>query len=450
MTLKTKIQLFTGIFMLILTLIINTAIYMLFYKVSAEADLQNLADQTEQLVIAMKEQPDVISNELFRSFAPAEGMIRVVDQDGTIFISAQQSVQYDIPLDFSSNESQAIVKQGSEPDIAVISKPIIWGVGERAGEVVTLQVSTQLTHLHSTMRTLFTVLLIATVFMLVPIIIGGNVLSRFLLNPIKSLIQTMRENMQEATWKKIDVQNRSKDELYEMGKTFNAMIEHLKDNFEKQETFVSDASHELKTPISIVKSYAQLVKRRGTDNQQLVQESMEAIDSEADRMGKLVEQMLALAKNKHHAAKEQVHIVALLEETVTTFQTAYKREITFKKDVSDEVVLTGNRDQLEQVFYILIDNALKYSEDKVEIGIEMEHKQVLIQVRDYGSGISEAEQARIFDRFYRVDKARSRDTGGTGLGLSIAAAIVKEHQGEITVQSKVGEGATFVVTFPIV
>ncbi|API91674.1 sensor histidine kinase YkoH [Virgibacillus pantothenticus] len=449
MKLRTKIQLFSGIFMLILTLIINTAIYMLFYKVSADGQLQDLADQTERLVKVMNDQPDVISNELFRSFSPPEGMIRVVDQDGTIFFSAQQAAQYDIPLEFSSNESQNVIQQDSEPAVAVISKPIIWGAGERAGEVVTIQVSNQVTNLDSTMKTLFTVLLIATIFMLVPIIIGGNVLSRFLLNPIKSLIQTMRENMKEANWKKIHVQNRSKDELFEMEKTFNEMMDHLKDNFERQETFVSDASHELKTPISIVKSYAQLLERRGIDNPHLVKESIEAIHSEADRMGKLVEQMLALAKNKHHALMEQVDIVALIEETVTTFQRAYTREIIFTNHAVDAVILSGNRDQLEQVIYILIDNALKYSEERVEVDFDVWDKLAIIKVRDYGAGIPESEQARIFDRFYRVDKARSRDTGGTGLGLSIAKAIVKEHQGELTVQSTVGEGSTFTVKFPI-
>ncbi|MGX4670631.1 HAMP domain-containing sensor histidine kinase [Cerasibacillus sp. JNUCC 74] len=448
MKLKTKIQLYSSLFMLIVILIINTAIYMLFYKISTDGYLEDLAHQTERLVETIKKQPDVASKELFRSFSPQQGMIRVVNQAGKVFISGGQAVKYDVPLDFSTKETQQIIKQKDAPNVAVINKPVIWGAGRHAGEVVTLQVSNQLTTLDSTMTTLFYVLLVSSGIILVPIIFGGNILSRFLLNPIKMLIQTMQENMKKGNWKKINVENRSRDELYEMEMTFNEMIDYLKDNFEKQEIFVSDASHELKTPISIVKSYAQLLKRRGIDNPKLVKEAMEAIDSEADRMSKLVEQMLVLAKNKHAASMEQVDLVTLIEETVKTFQGAYGREVLFHKSESS-IILTGNKDQLEQVIYILIDNALKYSNDRVEIRLSEKNKQAIIIVRDYGSGIPEREQNRIFERFYRVDKARSRDTGGTGLGLAIARTIVKEHQGEIRVKSKMGEGSTFIVTLPI-
>src|SRR5699024_5696575 len=154
----------------------------------------------------------------------------------------------------------------------VIGKPIVWD----NGEIVTLQVSKQLGVLQENMKILFYVLLIALFVMLIPILIGANILSRFLLNPIKSLSSVMKEYATRTEWKKINVHsNKSKDELYEMQKTFNEMIERLSENFEKQDVFVSDASHELKTPISIVKSYAQLLNRRGLENPELFYESIE-------------------------------------------------------------------------------------------------------------------------------------------------------------------------------
>src|SRR5699024_12622437 len=124
------------------------------------------------------------------------------------------------------------------------------------------------------------------------------ILGRFMLRPINILIQSMQANSRRAEWRKIEVQGHSKDELHQMELTFNEMIDHLKANYQKQEQFVSDASHEMNTPISIVKSYAQLLKRRGKERPELFDEAVEAIDSEADRMQLLVETMFLLAKNE--------------------------------------------------------------------------------------------------------------------------------------------------------
>src|SRR5690606_3553201 len=165
--------------------------------------------------------------------------------------------------------------------------------------------------LEETMRTLLYVLIAASIIMLIPSIIGGNLLSKFILRPIKELIDTMKENTKEEKWTTIELQNKSKDELYEMEKTFNDMIAHLKENFEKQEVFVSDASHELKTPISIIKSYAELMKRRGKSHPEVYEESVEAIDTEADRMQQLVKQLLDLAKNKQSVPSAALDVVKL-------------------------------------------------------------------------------------------------------------------------------------------
>jgi len=275
------------------------------------------------------------------------------------------------------------------------------------------------------------------------------VLGRFLLRPIQALIQTMKANTKEADWKKIEMPNRSKDELYQMEKTFNEMIEHLKENFQKQEQFVSNASHELKTPISIMKSYAQLLKRRGKERPEIFDEAVHAIDSESDHMQLLVEQMLSLAKhqNQEEASRANVDVIQLCEAVRKTFAGAYMRDITLKT-TTDSMIIYGNEEQIKQVIYILIDNALKYSNQEVILDISEQDRHVAIKVIDFGSGIAPEEQERIFDRFYRIDKARSRETGGTGLGLPIAQSIVHAHDGTLTVTSEQGKGTTFILTLP--
>lgn len=445
--LRTKIQLFTSLFMLVLVLLVNTSIYFLFYKIAADSDLEQMAVQMDALTETLADNPDISNEEakmLIKAYLPTNGMIRVIDENDRPFILQTKSGAYEtLPWEYVTTESKTIETQANGPDVAIITRPVIWN----NGEIVTVQLSNHLNHLEETMKTLFYVLIVAGAIMLIPSIIAGTLLGRFLLNPIQKLIQTMKDNTKHAKWQKINLENRSKDELYEMEMTFNEMIDYLRDNFEKQEIFVSNASHELKTPIQIVKSYAQLLERRGMENPELLQESIEAIDSEADRMKKLVEQLLSLAKNRQAQEMNCVDLGELTEETVETFEKAYARKINFQQN-ADDLMVYGNRDQLEQVIYILIENAIKYSNDKINVSASKLNDDVIIQVKDHGQGIHEDEQKRIFDRFYRVDKARSRETGGTGLGLAIAKVITEEHHGEVSVSSKVGEGSTFTLCLP--
>lgn len=443
MKLRTKIQLFSSLFMVVLIILINTSIYFLFYKNSVDSELNELAEQTVTIIETINDNPDIPPAELLKAFLPADGLIRVYPENGDPLVRTKAERYLSFPGEYSATERREVITF-EESKYATISKPIIWN----NGDVVTLQITRELVELTENMRNLFYVLVVASLIILIPTIIAGNLLSRFLLSPIKSLITTMRENMKYAKWKKINLNKSSKDELHEMEKTFNEMIDYLKENYEMQEIFVSDASHELKTPISIIKSYAQLLERRGMENPELITESVEAIESEADRMQKLVEQMLALAKNKEVHHSERIDLAGLIKETIEVFIGAYAREIQFVHSGNSYYVF-GNRDQLKQVIYILIDNALKYSDKSIDVSLMLQGSHVAVAVADYGAGIPKQEQERVFERFYRMDKARNRNTGGTGLGLAIAKSIVLAHHGTIKVESEAGEGSTFTLRLPL-
>lgn len=446
MKLKTKIKLFSSLFMLILIVLVNTSIYFLFYKMSSDSELDQLSNQTSAITEALQASQSIPPNQLLHAFLPTDGMIRVVSKDGTELIPTitKRREYRELPLEYNEQETRNVIKSKSGVHVAIITKPIIW----ENGEVVTMQVANHLIPLEETMRTLLYVLIAASLIMLLPLIIAGNVLSRFILRPITELIETMKANMKLEKWQTIDLDNKSQDELYEMEKTFNQMIEHLKTNFEKQEVFVSDASHELKTPISIIKSYAQLLKRRGKSHPEVFDEAVEAIDSETERMKQLVNQMLTLAKNKEHAPFKQVDLQTLILKVIQTFTSAYDRNIHFDAQGAMFSV-HGDIDQLKQIIYILLDNAIKYSEDEIKVRL-IENESLQMQVIDQGQGISEADQKHLFDRFYRVDKSRRRETGGTGLGLAIAKTIAQLHHGNLTVTSELGKGATFTLELPII
>lgn len=404
--------------------------------------------QADALVEAIAE-TDSTSAETMRSlltaYLPANGMIRIVDETGNDVVRLQtKSRDYtNLEVNYTTSETSRIVQDDNiGSNFAIIEKPIIW----ENGEIVTVRVANELVYLDETMGTLTFVLLFSSAVILIPTVIASIVLSRFLLTPIQKLKDTMRRNILNKNWQKIDVDERSKDELYEMETTFNEMIDSLKENFEKQETFVSNASHELKTPIQIIKSYAQLIERQGKKRPELLDESVEAIDSEADRMQKLVEQLLLLAKHKNEDQKETVNIQTIVEQVIQTFQKAYpERSIQLEVEAGNYESF-GNIDQLKQIPYILIENALKYSEEAVLVIMHTDTEKTVIQFKDDGEGVALEEQEKIFDRFYRVDRARNRETGGTGLGLAIAKEIIERHDGKITVESEIGRGSTFTWT----
>ena len=446
MKLRTKIQLFSSLFMIILIILINTSIYFLFYKISANSELEQLDEQMTTMVETINTNPDIAQLELLDAYLPTDGMIRVIQEDGSSVVRTitKDSKFTSLPKKYVTSENHEIVKRDDGTNVAVIEKPIIWS----DGQIVTVQISKHLLALKETMHTLFFVLMVASILMVIPIVIAGNILGRFLLKPIHTFIQTMQVNSRRAEWRKIEVKGHSKDELHQMELTFNEMIDHLKANYQKQEQFVSDASHEMNTPISIVKSYAQLLKRRGKERPEVFDEAVEAIDSEADRMQLLVEQMLLLAKNQVETERTSIDVMELCDAVRRQFSGAYKREIRVIS--SDEpVIVYGNEDQLKQVIYILLDNALKYSDKEIILNISKQDEQAIIDVTDFGSGIASKDLERIFDRFYRVDQARSRETGGTGLGLSIAQTIIHEHDGLLSVVSELHQGTTFTISLPV-
>lgn len=447
MKLRTKIQLFSSLFMLILIVLINTSIYFLFYNMTSNRDLEELSVQTYTILETINDNPEIPKRELLSAFLPANSMIRLYEKnnDEPILVVTKHNEYRQLPGEFSSSESRSIIKDETDTPVAVISKPIIW----EDGEIVTLQISEHLVSLQKTMSTLFYVLLVASLLMLIPTMVAGVVLSRFLLKPIQELTQTMKQNTTEGEWEKINLKNRTRDELYDMGKTFNEMIDQLKESFEKQEVFVSDASHELKTPLSIIKSFAQLMKRQGKERPEIIDESIEAIDTETDRMQKLVEQMLSLAKSDQEITYESIDFTMLCEETVAVFQGAYERDILFD-EITHPIIVKGNRGQLKQILYILLDNAIKYSDSDVIVRLSEQDEQAILRVTDFGQGIPAAEQKYLFDRFYRIDKARSRNTGGTGLGLAIAKSIADTHSGHLRVMSDEGKGSTFTLQLPII
>lgn len=241
-------------------------------------------------------------------------------------------------------------------------------------------------------------------------------------------------------------------EVKELAQTFEEMLLRLSDAWEHQRQLVSNVSHELRTPLTIVSGYLQSILRRGNNLTPLQREALETASSEAERTIQLLQDLLDLARvdsGRMHFQIETVLLNSLVEEVVGMARTYSDRTIEYNAFV-DSVTVRADPRRLRQVLLNLIDNAVKYS-DRAPITIILDRQETVavIQVRDRGIGIPLPQQTRIFERFYRVDEARSRTTGGTGLGLSIVKTFVEGMGGSISVSSQPDRGSIFTLIFPL-
>jgi len=292
---------------------------------------------------------------------------------------------------------------------------------------------------------LFAVTFVATI----PIIVSSQLLGKLIMDPITALTKTMEEITKSGQFKRIPMNQQTKDELEQMGKSFNHMIDLLETNFTKQEQFVSNASHELRTPLTVIESYASLLKRRGIDKPEIFHEAVDAIHAEAVRMREMTEQLLLLAKpnEQWNLDFRSLSLTRIAKATTKSFEQAYDREIALND--TEEVFVMSDEQKLKQLLYIILENAVKYSEEIITVTIGKQNKEGFIRVSDKGIGIPEEDLPKIFDRFYRVDQARNRKYGGTGLGLSLAKEIAKAIHATIEVESSLGVGTNVTIRLPL-
>lgn len=242
-------------------------------------------------------------------------------------------------------------------------------------------------------------------------------------------------------------------ELMGMETAINNLLGKMHASYQQQTRFVSDASHELKTPIAVIQGYADLLARWGSQDEAVLHESIHAIQEEARQMQLLVEQLLFLARGdtgRQALSFETLDLSELVRDVGDEFAMIDETH-EWVVDADDVVELRGDRAMLKQVMRILCDNAKKYSapDTRIQLSTSIEDKHAIFTIQDAGEGIPQEDLSMIFDRFYRADPARAKHTGGTGLGLSIADWIVTQHGGYFRVLSREGLGTRFRIFLPL-
>ncbi len=295
-------------------------------------------------------------------------------------------------------------------------------------------------------------------FMFAPILLlaasgVGYWLSRKALAPVDALTRTARTISGHNLSSRLE-QLHTGDELQRLSDTLNQMLARIESAFLRVTEFTADASHELRTPIALIHTEAELALRRSRDESEY-REALRHILLEADRTAKLIDELLALARADSGSESLAIHpidVLTTVRESASKWnQVASLRDLQFEEhSAAQPLIVMGDENALRRVVDILLDNAFKYtpSPGKITLSAEQQNGRVIVSVQDTGIGIASEDQARIFERFYRVDKARSRALGGAGLGLAIAHWIVQLHKGSITLKSDPGNGSVFRVELP--
>ena len=280
----------------------------------------------------------------------------------------------------------------------------------------------------------------------------GYYVIRGILEPVKRMTDTAKAVNTENLSTRMNISGNG-DEIDILADMLNQMLDSLQIAYEKQMRFVSDASHELRTPIAVVQGYSGLLKRWGMDNKEISLEAVEAIDSESNNMKNLVEKLLFLARadKKTLTVKMSNFFINELVEEIVRETRVYVNDHDIEIGQIEAINIDGDRELIKQLLRIFLDNSIKYTPIGGKITLscyEEDDDYCALVVTDNGIGIAEEDLPHIFERFFKCDKARVRDGGSTGLGLSIAKWIADNHNAEITVSSSLNIGTTFMVLLP--
>ena len=282
--------------------------------------------------------------------------------------------------------------------------------------------------------------------------LGGWILARRSLAPISYIASKARSITSNNLNERLAARG-TDDEMDHLIRTINEMIARLESSFKRISEFTADASHELKTPLCALRGEAEVLLSRGRAPEEF-QEGLAHFIERFDYLNRIINDLIILSKSdssQMELEKVPLRLDLMIQDICSLFQVlAEQKKITLEVNSTQEIMVKGDKTRLQQLFTNLIDNAVKFTPrgGGIWVTVEKDDGAVEVKIKDNGFGIPKEEQEKIFKRFYRVDKSRSKETGGIGLGLSIAQQIAQAHQGKIEVKSELNRGSTFTVYLP--
>lgn len=424
--------------------------------------------RTQQLIVIRNSGFGFPELDLFTSGAGAQ----VINTDGTVYMRSENLGNMVVPKYRSALQQ---IRQGkphlyntrdqNNIPFLVYSKPIV--VNDFV--IGAVQIVQPIDSVENTLNQVSRYLILGTALSLVLAAIVGAIIAHRALAPIGSITDTASGITRTGDLgQRLQISDGS-SEVGQLAGTFNDMLNRIQKLFDTQERLIADVSHELRTPLTTMQGNVELLQRmfavengttalQNSTKGELLRETLSEVEQETNRMSKMINDLLLLAQADSGALQLQWTPVEmdtlLLEIYRQTKRVADLRKGPGALDVrlghEDQALVWGDRDRLRQLLLNLTDNAVKYTPEGGTITLSLTNEEgwVRIAIRDTGIGIHPDNQAQIFDRFYRTDKARSRELGGSGLGLSIVQWIAQAHNGRITVESEPLQGSTFTLCLP--
>ncbi len=398
-------------------------------------------------------------NQLFEQFMNQGNLnkfYRIYDGSGNVGSRSKNISASQFPLSqpayadaLEGKNSYETFTVGGQQPIRVITMPILL-----EGKLINLvQVGTSLEAVQETLRNLKIFLFTAVPSVLILAALFARFMARRALKPISRIIDTAREIGQGQELSKRIPVLKIKDELGQLALTFNEMMNRLENSFAQMRQFSSDASHELRTPLTVLKGQNELIlskQRKPEEYQEVISSNLEEINY----MSKVLEDLFVLSKSDENQVNldyKPVDLRALVEEVCKHAEIlAEEKNIKIIIAFLELIEIQGDEVRLRQMVWNVLQNGIKYTQQGGELKILLQNEDdfALLAIQDTGIGIPEEDLPLIFNRFYRVDKARTRDEGGSGLGLSICRQIAEAHKGKIEVESKLGVGTRFKIRLP--
>ena len=472
MSLRTRLTLwYTGVLAVTLLAFGVALYYFLSYSTIHNIE-KSLEQQGEQFVSQIRVVSFFSTNILelpeLNDFKSAGTYLQANMTDGSIRKSnnlpGRLNLPFDAENDFAKAKSEASwfkTYSSGETSLLVYHARMVYE-GQLIG---VLQVATVISDDYSFLHDLRTILLLLSVFAVILAATLGFYLARKALRPIDNVIAAAGRIERGEDLAQRIAHTGPNDEIARLTDTINGMLgrlestyNELEEAYRNQRRFVSDASHELRTPLTTIRGNVELLEKMWREGQanpdlQLSMEAMRDISTEASRMSRLVSDLLALARADagHQIAKSYVSLQAVIEEVVRKAE-FLPRQVQWRQgdlSAAEGAVVYGNADYLQQLLFIFIENAFKYTNDGyVQLDALRLKDQIGVRIRDTGIGMDQEEIPQIFDRFYRADASRGV-TAGTGLGLSIAKWIIDEHGGSVEVVSRKNDGSMFIIWLPL-
>lgn len=458
-SISTKITIAYSVCFVILLGVINLAMWL--------GVMNALYNPAEKTILFSMEQVKKVFDELednysaynpneFRGALVAGVVLRVVNEQGEVFIDTDKNYPSIEWFNKGILRNPPIFANVDTFDIARIGSALIYRAEmdyTHDGETITLYFFRTITSELTLFDNLAKFLLALDIFGILLAIGVGLAISRKILTPIKTMNELAREIAFEKLNKRIEI-GTADDELNELAKTLNEMLDRLQGGINKQQKFVSDASHELRTPAAVIKGYIDFIETYGTADEALLKENLKVIGDEAKNMQALLENLLFLSRtdqNRQKLNKKILDLDDIVGDVMSKMRTVVKtHKVELTKNTPAKIF--GDETTIRQMIRIFLDNAVKYTPEggSIKVSSTVTDNKISLSISDSGIGIAPENQAKIFDRFFRIDKEELvNETNGSGLGLSIAKWIADNHDIKISVASELGKGTTFTLSIPL-